>query len=39
MVKNVIGFFENLFEYHFLDIVVNVNFFSDLNINVSTTLK
>ena len=30
MVKNIRGFLENLFEYYFLNIVVNVNFFSDL---------
>ena len=24
------GFLENLFEYYFLNIIVNVNFFSDL---------
>ena len=35
-------FFENLIEYYFLniiDIIVNVNFYSDLNFTVSTTLK
>ena len=30
MVKNIRGFLENLFEYYFLNIIVNVNFFSDL---------
>ena len=30
---------ENLFEYCFLNIIVTVNFVSDLNISVSTTLK
>ena len=30
MAKNVRGFFENLFEYHFLSIIVNFNFLSDL---------
>ena len=30
MAKNIRGFLENLFEYYFLNIVVNVNFFSDL---------
>ena len=30
MAKNIRGFLENLFEYIFLKIVVNVNFFSDL---------
>ena len=30
MPKNFRGSFENLFEYHFLNIIVNVNFFSDL---------
>ena len=39
VVKNIRGFLENLFEYYFLNIIVNVNFFSDLNITVSTTLK
>ena len=39
MAKNIRGFFENLFEYYFLHIVVNGYFFSDLNITVSTTLN
>ena len=39
MAKSISGFLENLFEYYFLNISVNVNFFSDLNITVSTTLK
>ena len=30
MAKNIRGFLENLFEYYFLNIIVNVNFFSDL---------
>ena len=30
---------DNLFEYCFLNIIVTVNFVSDLNISVSTTLK
>ena len=30
MVKNIRGFLENLFECYFLNIIVNVNFFSDL---------
>ena len=30
MAKNIRGFLKNLFEYYFLNIVVNVNFFSDL---------
>ena len=30
MAKNIGGFLENLFEYYFLDIIVNVNAFSDL---------
>ena len=30
MTKNVRGFLENLFEYYFLIIIVNINFFSDL---------
>ena len=29
MTKNVRGFLENLFEYHFLNIILNVNFFSN----------
>ena len=37
--KNTRGFLENLFEYYFLNIIVNVNFVSDLNITLSTTLK
>ena len=39
MAKNFRGFLENLFECYFLNIIVSVNFFSDLNITVSTTLK
>ena len=34
-----ISAFENLIEYYFLNIIVKVNFLSDLNIAVSTTLK
>ena len=30
MAKNIRGFLETLFEYFFLNIIVNVNFFSDL---------
>ena len=30
MVKNIRGFLETLFEYYFLNIIVNVNFFRDL---------
>ena len=30
MAKNIRGFLKNLFEYYFLNIIVNVNFFSDL---------
>ena len=30
MAKNIRDFLENLFEYYFLNITVNVNFFSDL---------
>ena len=30
MAKNIRGCLENLFEYYFLNIIVNVNFFSDL---------
>ena len=30
MAKNIRSFLENLFEYYFLNIIVNVNFFSDL---------
>ena len=30
MPKNVRSFLEALFEYYFVDIIVNVNFFSDL---------
>ena len=41
MAKNITDFLENLFEYSFLNIIVNINFFSDLKIEitVSTTLK
>ena len=30
MAKNIRGFLENLFQYHVLNINVNINFFSDL---------
>ena len=30
MAKNIRGFLENLFEYYFFNIIVNVNLFSDL---------
>ena len=30
MAKNISGFLETLFEYYFLNIIMNVNFFSDL---------
>ena len=30
MARNIRGFLETLFEYYFLNIIVNVNFFSDL---------
>ena len=30
MAKNIRGFLENLLEYYFLNIIVNVNFNSDL---------
>ena len=29
MAKNIRSFLETLFEYYFLNIIVNVNFFSD----------
>ena len=32
MAKNIRGFLETLFEYFFLNIIVNVNFFSDLKL-------
>ena len=37
MAKNIRGFSENLFKYYILNIIVNVNFVSDLNITVNTT--
>ena len=30
MARNIGGFLENLFEYYFLNIIMNVNFFSNL---------
>ena len=39
MAKNIRGFLENLFEYYFMNIIVNVTFLNDLNITVITTLK
>ena len=35
MAKNIRGFLETLFEYYFLNIIVNVNFFSDLKFEYS----
>ena len=32
MAKNIKGFLENLFEYYFLNIIDNVNFFNDLKV-------
>ena len=32
MAKNIRGFLENLLEYYFLEIIVNVNFFSNLKV-------
>ena len=34
MAKIIRGFLENLFEYYFLNIIVNVNFFSDFKLRV-----
>ena len=41
MAKNFRGFLEILFEYYFLNIIVNIKFLSDLkfNITVTTALK
>ena len=41
MAKNIRHFLENLFEYYFLNIIVNITFLSDLKVNItaSTTLK
>ena len=39
MAKNVRGLLENLFEYYFLNIIMNVNFLRDLNITVGTNLQ
>ena len=41
MAKNIRRFLENLFEYYFLNIIVNITFLSDLKVNItaSTTLK
>ena len=39
MAKNIRRFSGNLFKYYFLNIVVNVNFFSDFNITASTAVK
>ena len=30
MAKNIRGFLENLFEYYFLNVIVDVDFFSEL---------
>ena len=32
MTKNIRDFLENLFEFYFLNIIVNVNFFSNLKL-------
>ena len=41
MAKNIRRFLENLFEYYFLNIIVNITFLSDLKVYItaSTTLK
>ena len=41
MAKNIRRSLENLFEYYFLNIIVNITFLSDLKVNItaSTTLK
>ena len=39
MAKNIRGLLENLFEYYFLNIIMNVNFLRDLNITVGTNLQ
>ena len=41
MAKNIRRFLENLFEYYFLNIIVNITFLSDLKVNItaSTTLQ
>ena len=39
MATNIRGFLNNLFAYYFLNNIVNVNFFSDLNITVTANLK
>ena len=41
MAKSIRRFLENLFEYYFLNIIVNITFLSDLKVNItaSTTLK
>ena len=36
MAKNIIGFLENLLEYCFSNIIVNVNFFSDMKFEYYT---
>ena len=32
MAKNIRGFLENLFDYYFLNIIVSIDFFSDLKL-------
>ena len=39
MVKDIRVFLKNIYEYCYLNIIVYVNFFSDLNISVSPNLK
>ena len=37
--KDIRDLLKNFFEYYFLNIIVNINYFCDLNITVNTTLK
>ena len=39
MAKNMRDFLKNFFEYYFLNIIVNIDSFCDLNISVNTNLK
>ena len=39
MAKSIGDFLKNFSEYYFLNIIVNIDSFCDLNITVSTTLK
>ena len=39
MAKKMRGILKYIFQYYFLNIIMNINYFCDLDITVNTTLK